>query len=425
MYKIIDYIKKNYGELPRSIYILFISRVVNRIGGFVVAFLAIFMKKYLSWDVKQISEYIALSGVLVMVAPFIGGSIADKRGRKNIYVIATIIGAFCYIFAGYYCLDKPKLIPVFLIIATFCHSMVSPISSAMVADICEDDIQRKRAYALIYLGINVGTAIGPMLGGFLLANHVALFFYGDAITTLISITLVILFVKETKLDKAKMKEVKGHEKLEEGHIFDVLIKRPILLLFVLFAMLNSFIYSQCSFALPLQITNFFGDAQGSKFYGFMMSLNAVIVVAFTMFLTELLKHKRAINNIVKAMFLTTLGFFLLAFSKDYVFMYVISTIIWTFGEIIMTTNNNIFIMSMTPVNFRGRFNAVIGFVMGTGIFLSPKIMSIIIDRYSFAVSWYVIGFIGTIAFFGMIYISYLEKKMMKADLDNDIKIKEL
>lgn len=45
--------------------------------------------------------------------------------------------------------------------------------------------------------------------------------------------------------------------------------------------------------------------------------------------------------------------------------------------------------------------------------------------YLFKMSWYVIGLVGMVAFFGMIYISYLENKIKIANIDSDIKIEEV
>lgn len=60
---------------------------------------------------------------------------------------------------------------------------------AMVADILPPE-KRQTGYALEYLGINIGVALGPLLAGMLFKRMLPLLFIGDAITSFIAVFLV-------------------------------------------------------------------------------------------------------------------------------------------------------------------------------------------------------------------------------------------
>lgn len=412
-FKPITKIKENYGGLPKAVYILFLSRVISRIGGFVYAFLALYMKSKLGYDEGQIANFIILNASFSMISPFIGGALADKRGRKTILIAASSVGASMFMICGYVTESSPELVPYLLIVGSIFLNFTGPISNAMIADIVPEEKQRKRAYALIYLGINLGVAIGPIIGGFLLANHVEWFFYGDAITTFISLALIALFVKETILTKEEMSQSSGHEKMESGITFFIFLKRPVLVLYTLFALTASFVYAQHGFGMSLHLENFFGSVQGPQHFGLLMSFNAIVVLVFTIMITEALSKLRTIHSIAIGSLLYGIGFGMLYFAKDQVYLYFISVFIWTIGEIIVMTNSSVFIMSNTPVNHRGRFSAIIGFIAGTGYVISPKVVSLVIRNSGYAAVWSFIAIIALVGAVGFYITGIFEKKQKK------------
>ena len=85
------------------------------------------------------------------------------------------------------------LIVYLLVLTSFFQGMVRPAISALIADLTAPD-QRKDAYALSYLGINIGVAVGPMIAGFLFERHAEWLFWGDALSSAAALAFVILFI---------------------------------------------------------------------------------------------------------------------------------------------------------------------------------------------------------------------------------------
>ncbi len=404
------FFSKSYGGLPKSIYILFISRIVTRIGSFVFAFLALYLKSKLGMKESDIATFVMINGVFAVISPFVGGTLADKKGRKKIFIGIQIIGGIIYILCGILTDVKPDVIPYLLIAASMMFRAVGPITNAMVADLTNNEIDRRRGYSLIYMGSNIGIAVGPMIGGFLLANYVKWFFYGDAITTFLSITLVGLFVKETLIKESEMEKIEGKESINPEKSLKIFFGEPILVMFTVFSIIIWAVYSQMSFGLSLHIENVFGGDDGAKLYGMLLSFNAVIVIIFTILVTEFVKRFRTIISIAFASILYAVGFGMIAFIGNEFQLYFLSVFIWTIGEIVIMTNTNVFIMSHTPVNHRGRFNAIVGLLSGMGFIISPKIMSFLIEKLGYFNSWKYVGLSALIAAFGFFIISIIEKK---------------
>lgn len=85
----------------------------------------------------------------------------------------------------------------------------------------------------------------------------------------------------------------------------------------------------------------------------------------------------------------------------------------------MVTNSNVFIMSHTPVNYRGRFSAIIEFLMGVGFVVSPRIMSYMMVNFSYETAWKGIGIISIVASLGFMATGYIDKRVNGTERINE------
>jgi hypothetical protein len=187
-----------------------------------------------------------------------------------------------------------------------------------------------------------------------------LLFIGDALTTFLSILLLALLVKETKPQNEEEEQFINEridEKAEEGGLLRALLKRPALLIFASIDMLFSFVYAQTNFSLPLQTKAVFGDALGASYFGTFAMINCLEVIFLTTIITLLTRKIRAVYNVAVAGIFFAVGFGMLYFVESF-WLFVLSTVIWTIGEIINATNIGVYIANHTPVSHRGRFNSI-------------------------------------------------------------------
>ncbi|MBM3713051.1 MAG: MFS transporter, partial [Actinobacteria bacterium] len=171
---------KSYTKLPRNVYILFIAGVINSAGSFVYPFLAMFLTIKLGY-----SEYFAgLMLTVVIVAEsigrLIGGKLADWIGRKIVIIILSFIGAAIYTSIAF--MKMSHITMVLIILAGFIKSGAFPAINALIID-ASTRKNRNDAFSLIYLGQNIGFAVGPLAAGFLFVNYINLIFLIDALTT--------------------------------------------------------------------------------------------------------------------------------------------------------------------------------------------------------------------------------------------------
>ena len=394
---------KEYVKLPRSIIVLFFARIVNCLGNFVFPFLTMFLTEKMGMNTNKVGSFMMMAAIAGALGSILGGKLADIIGRKKVILFFQSMAAIMLIPCGF--LENSMLIPLFLIATQFFAGAVQPANAAMVADLT-DNKNRQQAFSLLYLGINIGVAIGPLVAGVLYKDYIQWIFWGDALTTFVSIILVATLVKEGIHDNSNG-DINENERSETGSVVSVILKRPALLAFSLVSMIYSFIYAQSNFSLPLQVKNIYPE-EGSVLFGSLMSVNAVVVVACTFIIIGLTRKNKPILNIAIAGLFYAVGFGMLYFVKSYSFL-IFSTIIWTIGEILSATNQGVYIANNTPMSHRGRVNSVLPLISGAGNAIGPSIMGIYILNRGVRMAWPLVFALAVGATI-LMYLLYLKEK---------------
>lgn len=383
-----------YRGLPKEIYVIFISRIINSLGSFVMPLMTLILTQKIGLSKSQAGMYISLAGFLFMPVTILGGKLADTIGRKKLIMTFGLLGTVMYIICGFI---KPSINMMYVImLAGACHSISGPAYDALLADLTTPE-NRKGAYSLVYMGWNIGFAVGPIIGGFLFERHLPIVFIGDAATTIISLILVGIYVKETiGLTKQDIDDEKRTlEKREEGSVISVILKRPVLLYFALIIFGYNFVYSQWSFMLPIQTSQNFKE-MGPKYYGFIASFNGLIVMIFTPIMTKLTEKVKNIRCMFYGGLLYAVGFGMLGLIKTLPFFFV-SAFIFTIGEIVLSISTSPFIANHTPISHRGRMNAVLPMILHLGYTLGPMGMGKALSYISIEQGWIILGVVVFIA----------------------------
>ncbi|EOD01548.1 MDR family MFS transporter [Caldisalinibacter kiritimatiensis] len=406
---------KTYVGLPKSIYVLFFARIINSMGAFVFPFLTFFLTENLGMGEEIAGKFVFMSAMSYVPGSIIGGKLSDHIGRKKIIIFFQALAAICFIPCAF--LGNSIVVPWLLILAGVFGGAAQPAYSAMMADLTNTD-NRKPAFSLLYLGINIGFAVGPLIAGILYNNYIEWIFLGDAATTFISLILIMIYVHEslpTEDEIEQSKELDTNERAEEGNLFEVLLKRPQLLAFALVSTIYSFVYAQHSFALAIQVKDIFGMDKGTVFFGMLGTTNALVVVVMTLFLTSLTKKLKPILNISIAGILNAIGFGIIYYIAEFP-MFVFSTIVWTMGEILNVTNSGVYIANHAPMTHRGRFNTILSIITGAGFALSPVIMGSFIENHGVRQVWPLV-FVLSMGAAVLMYILYRVEKSQEQKKD--------
>jgi len=376
-------------SLDPSIRVLFAVRLINSMGNFVFPFLTMLLTVKLGYSENQAGRFMSTAALLAGIGMLAGGKAGDYFGKRQTIAFLQIASAVILGFCAF--LGLVPIVPFLIAVAYILLQTSWPIFNALVADLCAGD-QRRRAYALLYWGNNIGFSIGPLMAGYLFNTHASWMFVGNAVS-LGFVSLLILTAVKSSPDGGLQPPTAPDgqtveptdEAPESGSLVQALRKRPLILAFTGINLLLHFVYVQHLFALPIFLNDILGDA-GPALYGQVMTTNGLTVVICTGIISIVLAGRRASVNIVLAAVLYAAGFGMLYFCFRGPAV-LISTVIWTLGEIISATNVQVFIAGRTPGTHRGRINAFISFVSGWGSVAAPLLAGAYIGAFGSHAFW--------------------------------------
>lgn len=162
---------KPYRGLPKEVYIIFLSRIINALGCFVMPLLTLILKEKIGLSEQMTGFYISISGLLFIPASMLGGKLADFIGRKKVIVVFDSLAIIFYTICG---LMEPTINMIYiLMLAGAAMNAAGPAHDSLMADLTTPET-REGAYSLSYMGWNIGFAIGPAIGGMLYENQIIL-----------------------------------------------------------------------------------------------------------------------------------------------------------------------------------------------------------------------------------------------------------
>ena len=82
-----------YRGLPRSIYFLFFSNVVNSAGSFVFPFLTFYLTDRLGYSPARAGTLLFWATISLIPGSIIGGKAADCFGRKRVLMVSQFLSA--------------------------------------------------------------------------------------------------------------------------------------------------------------------------------------------------------------------------------------------------------------------------------------------------------------------------------------------
>jgi MFS family permease len=400
-----------YKGLPKSIYALFAVQIINRFGDFVFPFLSLLLTQKLDYSYSVTGIIVMITSLVSMPAAILGGKFADQVSRRKTYFMGQGVAAIAIFICGI--IKDPIIIVALVIVSAFFNGFVRPTLSAVIADELTPE-KRQIGSSLSYLGINIGVSVGPIVAGFLFNNYLSLLFILDALTSFISVIIFYIYIDETR-PKGEIEEEKNiKEREEHGNLIQILLKRPSLSLFMIFNMFYAFAYTQISFSAPMMLNEVFGT-EGTKKFGYLMSINAITVIFLTVIIISITQKFKTLTNIIFSGIFYAIGFGMIGIIGNSFPLYIVSTVLWTIGEIISSTNNGVYIVNNSPKNFRARISAASNLTYALSTALGTSLVGKYIDSYGINKVWSLVFIVVCIGVCFMTILRIYNSKSAKND----------
>ncbi|SEC92471.1 MFS transporter [Streptomyces sp. TLI_105] len=339
--------------LPSTVWTIFAGTIVNRLGYLVTPFLVFFLASR-GVTGGDTSYVLGALGAGNLIGPAVGGILADRIGRRPTMLIGLIGAAAAqgalFLAPGVWTMAGSALL------ISAAGSTVSPAAYALLADAVDSE-RRQRAYALFGWGVNIGTAVAGVLGGYLAAQGYWLLFAVDAGSMLLYAAVVAIRLREPQRSAPT-----GPAK--DGIGYGVVFRdRLALLLLPLFGV-QLFVYSLTEVALPLAVRD---SGLSPAVYGAMAAVNAIMVVALQPFATAWLARLPQLAVQSAGSGLIAVGVALTGLA-DSVAGYTLSVIVWSLGEVVVAGIAAGIFANLAPAHARGRYQGAFSWTWGVARF---------------------------------------------------------
>ncbi|MEU9347741.1 MFS transporter [Streptomyces sp. NPDC048278] len=374
--------------LPDAYWWLWTGTLVNRLGSFVVSFLALYLTLGRGRSATYAGLVASLYGLGSAIGALAGGALADRAGRRRTMLWAQLCSA-----AGTVALPLVSAaVPMAVLAAALgaASGASRPATQATMADLVADE-DRARAFSLSYWAVNIGFAVSSAVAGLIAAHGYVWLFLGDAGTTLLCALVIRLRVPET------LPTAPGAGSGEQSGTappagIAIVVRDARFMTFVALTFLLGLVVQQGSTMLPVDMGR---HGLTARDYGTVIALNGVLVVVLQIPLTRLTARRGQVAVLTAGTLLMGWGFGLTALAGSVV-AYAGTVAVWTVGEILYAPASMSFVAGLSPSYARGRYDGVYTVAWAAASFLGPVLGGTALDHWGSAAAWGTCAVIGTL-----------------------------
>ena len=351
----------------------------------------------LQFDPSLIGFMIMIGSLANTFALLVTGNLCDRFGRKRMLIFSMIILAVLtagFAFVGSY-VEFLLLYAATGVIGAF----FDPTQMAMVADLVSAE-KREEVYGLSYMIGNVGTMIGPPIGGFIAStNGYPVLFVLAAVSAAVAAGGFVLLIEESYTPGAASKVSLAQ--------FAGIFRDRIFIFFCILGALTNLVYSQLYGLLSIY-TQYVGFEP--YIFGVFFSVNGAMVVALQIPIRKGAVKIGTMKAFVVAQLLYAVGFTYFMFATSFA-QFLIGVMLLTLGEIIFVPASSGFVANVSPADMRGRYIAIVGLFFGIGSAAGSQIaFSLFASLTDKKLTWGILGLIGFATLIGYVLLSRMTDK---------------
>jgi MFS family permease len=379
-------------DYPSTFRKLVVVTFIDHLGGALLfPFFALYITSKFNVGMTQVGVLFAAFSFSSFIGTTIGGALTDRIGRRSMLIFSLVSTSLSSVAMGL--VESLEMFYVLALLVGIFTDTGGPARQAMVADLLPKE-QHAQGFGIIRVAFNISATIGPAIGGFLASRSYLLLFIADAIISLISAVIVWRTLPETKptLQQGEVQESVGGT--FRGY-FVVLRDSPFMI-FLIASILMGLVYMNFGTTLGVYLRDVHGVPESG--YGFILSLNAVMVVVLQFWVTRRIEGYSPMLMMAIGTFLYALGFAMYGFVSVYV-LFLFAMVVITIGEMLVAPVSQAIVARFAPEEMRGRYMAVFGFSFGIPFAIGPLMAGLVLDNLDPRILWWSAGVVGLIAVF--------------------------
>ena len=376
--------RETVSGLPREFWWLWTSTLVNRLGGFVATFMAIYLTLDRGYSASYAGLVASLHGLGGVISSLGAGVMTDRVGRRPTLLIAQSSTAVFVALLGF--VQHPVAIAAVAFLVGMASNASRPAVQAMIADVVRPE-DRVRAFSLNFWAINLGFAVSSMAAGF-----IAEFSYLAGFLLEAGMTMACAIVVFAKLPESRPERLAKDTDEPAAGLGTVLRDRRFMGVVGL-SFLVALVIQQAFVGLPVAMGRAgFTPAD----YGMAIAVNGVLIVVLQIPVTRFIEHRDPRRLLVVSSLLVGYGFGLTAFAGP-VGVFALTVCVWTLGEIVNAPTQTGLVVRLSPTHGRGRYQGMYTMSWSMAALVAPLMSGFVIDRYGAQWLWGMCAVVGTLA----------------------------
>lgn len=362
---------KDFIGIPKIVKSLMLSSLALTVArAMSIPFFAIYLSLEAGLKPSDVGLFIGSAIFISTAIGAIGSSLSDILGKRVMLLVSLLSCSISL--SGLYFFDSLLLLYVSNLFFNIGYSIFSPVSKSIISEKV-DEKNKVRAFSINYILVNVGWAVGPLLGVWLTGEkHKSIFLAASFIFFLVFLYYLIFVNSE------RQKE----EKIESPsmiNIINVLVQDKCLLLFIIGGIVLSTVYSQFTVYLSQYFILTEDHVNSTKFLSYMVTTNALCIIFVQPLLIGYTEKISPTVNIFLGGFLLALGQIGFFLSGDITHL-TLAMVVFTVGEILIIPNQSVVIDRIAPDEMKGAYFGAQN-LQTLGYFLCPWVSLLILESH--------------------------------------------
>lgn len=346
-------------RLPTRFWYLSAGMLVNRLGTFVLPYLAIYLTTVRGFGAGTAGVVLSGYGAGAIISSLGGGVLADRWGRLPTMVSGLAVTAGLTALLAVVTTVGP--ITVTAVALGITSDLYRPAANATVADLVPET-DRMRAYGVLYWAGNLGFSASAVLGGLIASHSFTALFLIDALASAGGAALLW-----AGLHGYRHKSGAATQPDRNSAGLSAVLRDPVFLGFVALCLVFMTVYFQGVVALPVTVMQ--AGVRPAR-YGIIIATNGVTVLGLQPLLTRLMRRVSLGTTMAAASLLLGTGLGMLAWVHTFT-LFIVAAVVWTLGEIGFSVAGPALVARLAPDDLQGRYQGTFGMSAGIAAFIGP------------------------------------------------------
>lgn len=359
---------------------LFLITLVFRMGTMAFPFYAAYLIHQHAVSAGTAGLLVGVYGAGALFVDLIIGAVIKRFSANRVILGSLLLNAVLLLIIP--SVDNTAALFVLSFLWGACYEAFTPATFSETVTHSSSEA-RKVAFSCNRLAINIGMAIGPLLGSLIFLSNADAVFYLNAALSLVSFVACLRFGRAVPVAPVTTLAGKGNGLPESAPH-----ERSRLLVILLAALPVHIAYALPPTFLSAYIINY--TELPAYYVGIIFFINALLVILFEVPINQRMSHLSSSRSLVAGFLVAGVGFFLMGFSHIGALL-LVATVLWSLGEMIVFPGITHYVSSISSRHTVDRNLGYYSAGVNIGVMITPSLAFMLVSQPSLPSPWLLAG----------------------------------